>query len=274
MAINQKKLGLYAFTGILAAAVVIAAILASGVQLPSTTNPTKPNLPGTSGNTQTLANTGTLQVYIKDAPVTLSKLYVTLDSVEVLGKDESGWAKLEFADGETTRFDLLAYQESTKYLSTVDLPAGDYSKIRLHVSKAAAVFSDSSENDDPKTAELENEVPLKVPSGKIDIIVKFQIVEGETTQVILDMTADTVAISNSHNLKPTIKATVIQPEPTSTPTSATGAPTENPTATPPESPTETPTETPTESPTPTPTPTETPTTTPTETPAGTPTPAA
>ena len=257
MAINPKRLGLYAFTGILAAVVVIAAVLGSGVQLPSTAVPTNSN----SGNTQTLANTGKLQVYIKDAPVELSNLYITIDNVEVLNKDGNGWTKLDFTEGtETVHFDLLILQDVTKDLSTAEIPAGDYSKIRLHVLSAAAVFS-----DDPET-----EVPLKVPSGKIDIIVKFQIIEGETTQVILDMTADTVAISNSHNLKPTIKATVIPPEePSSTPSSVAGAPTENPTTTPTEA-----SETPTETSTPTPTPTETPTTAPTETPAATPTPAA
>ena len=139
MAINPKRLGLYAFTGILAAVVVIAAVLGSGVQLPSTAVPTNSN----SGNTQTLANTGKLQVYIKDAPVELSNLYITLDNVEVLNKDGNGWTKLDFTEGtETVHFDLLILQDVTKDLSTAEIPAGDYSKIRLHVLSAAAVFSD------------------------------------------------------------------------------------------------------------------------------------
>jgi hypothetical protein len=244
MATNTRQLGLYLFIGILSAVIIIGAVVGSGIQLP-----------GQIGNT----NIGKLQVYIKDAPVSLSELWVTLESIEVLGKDDSGWTELEFADGETVRFDLLSYQESVKYLSTADLPVGSYSKVRLHVSEAAAVFSD----------DLENEVSLKVPSDKIDIIVKFEIVEAETTQVIIDMTAESAAISNSHNLRPIIKATVIPPkEPTNTP-ATTATPTEEPTGTP----TDSPTETPTESPTPSPTPTKTPETTPTEIPTATPPPA-
>lgn len=176
MAMNRKQLGLYLFAGILAAIVIIGAVLGSGVQLP------EPYI-----NT----NTGKLQVYIKDAPVTLSNLWVTLSSLEVLGKDDSSWIELDFADGETVHFDLLSYQDRVKYLSTAELPVGSYSKTRLHVSDAEAVFSDDTET----------KVPLKVPSDKMDIILKFDIVEGETTQVIIDMTAEAASISSSRNLK-------------------------------------------------------------------------
>ncbi len=246
MAINQKKLGLYAITGILAAVIVIAAVMTAGVQLPTQTNN------GNSGSTNTQANTGTLRVYIKDAPVTLENLYVTIDSVEVQSQDGSGWTTLTFTgDTGPAHFDLLTLQEIAKDLATQDLPVGTYNKIRLHVQEASAVFSDSPD-----------EVTLKVPSDKIDIIVKFEIKADQTTQVLIDMTADFVAISNSHNLKPVIKATVIPPEETSQSSQGVEAlTTEPPTTTSPptsEPPTETPTETPTTEPT---LPTETPTTT-------------
>jgi len=181
MAMNAKKLSLYAIAGIATAIIVIAAISTSGIQLPS------------NANSQNPITLGTLVVTIKDAPVELSKLYVTIDNVEVQNQD-SGWTKLPFSEGtESVHFDLLTLQEGiTKDLSTTLIPEGDYSKIRLHVKDATATYSDDSTAD------------LNVPSDKIDIIIKFQIKEGETTNVLIDMTA---SISNQGNLKPVFKAT-------------------------------------------------------------------
>jgi hypothetical protein len=225
LAINTKKISLYVFAGIAAAVILIASVYVSGIQLPSNTG---------SQNPITL---GTLMVSIKDAPVQLSKLEVTIDSIEVQSQD-NGWTKLPFNEGtQTVHFDLLTLQDISKDLSTTQLPAGNYSKIRLHVQDATATFTDG------KTA------VLNVPSDKIDIIVKFEIKEGATTKVLIDMTADSVAISHSNNLKPVLKATVTPPTPVPTPTEApsTFAPTT--------SPTETPKEPSSENPTPTPTPT-------------------
>ncbi len=123
--------------------------------------------------------------------------------------EESSWATLTFTNGMSdVTFDLLKLTDVTKDLSVEPLPVGSYSKIRLHIGSATAYFADA-----PDEA-----VELKVPSDKIDIIVKFEVLEGATTQVIIDMTADWTAISNSNNLRPVLKATVVPPtEPTSSP---------------------------------------------------------
>jgi hypothetical protein len=185
MAFNKKKISLYLVSGIVAAVLVIAAIFAAGIPLPS------------NNGTQNPTTLGTLMVSINDAPVQLSELFVTIDSIEVQNQN-SGWTKLSFNDGvPSMTFDLLTLQAISKALSTTDLPTGDYAKIRLHVKDATATFADA-----------EGTTPLKVPSGKIDIIVKFQITEDSTTEVLIDMTADWAAISNSNNLRPILKATV------------------------------------------------------------------
>jgi len=49
---------------------------------------------------------------------------------------------------------------------------------------------------------------LTVPPEHIDVIVHFEIKPGASTTVILDMQADWVAISQSGNLRPVLKATV------------------------------------------------------------------
>jgi hypothetical protein len=194
MAINKKKMSMNAIAGITAAVIIIAAIFATGIELPSNTGSQKP------------ITLGTLTVSIKDAPVQLSKLDVTIDSIEVQNEN-SGWIKLPFLQGtQNVTFDLLTLQNITKDLTTTQLPAGNYSKMRLQVLDANATFTGSEEA-----------VPLKVPSGKIDIIIKFEIKEGATTNVLIDMTADWVAISNSHNLRPVLKATVTYPESSPTP---------------------------------------------------------
>jgi len=194
MAVNTKKISLYAFAGIAVAIILIAAVYTSGIQLPSNTDSQKP------------ITLGTLTVSIKDAPVQLSKLEVTIDSIEVLNEN-NGWTKLPFIEGtQDVRFDLLALQDISQDLSTTLLPVGDYVKIRLHVKDATATFQDGSTAD------------LNVPSDKMDLIIHFQIEEDSTTKLLIDMTADTLAISNSNKLKPVIKATVTLPTPDPTPT--------------------------------------------------------
>ena len=163
----------------------------------------------------------------------IKELWITLDGLEVQGKD--GWIELNFLDEEeNVNFDLLKLEDTSKDLSVTQLPTGNYSKIRLHVKDASATFQDDT------IAEL------KVPSQKIDIIIKFEIQEDQNTEVLIDMTADWIAISNSHNLKPVLKATV---------TYSDTIPDQNTQKT--QTPTETPTEEPTEPPEPTETPEET-----------------
>jgi hypothetical protein len=213
VALNAKSPSLYAIVGIAAAAIIIALIFASGIPLPS------------NSGSQNPTTIGTLTVAIKDAPVQLSKLEVTIDSIEVQSEN-NGWTKLPFV-GEipSVQFDLLSLQDISQDLSTTQLPSGDYKNIRLHVNDATATFADCSTAD------------LKVPSDKINVIVHFQIKEGATTKVLLDMTADSVAISNSHNLKPVLKATVTPPtiqtppETPSTPSTVSPQPSETPSST-------------------------------------------
>src|SRR5512140_2147804 len=120
MAINSK-LSLYVFVGIAAAVILIAAIYTSGIQLPS------------NGGSQNPTTLGTLMVSIKDAPVELSKLEVTIDSIEVQSEN-NGWTTLPFVEGTpTVNFDLLTLKEISKTLSITQLQAGDYSTIRFHV---------------------------------------------------------------------------------------------------------------------------------------------
>ena len=155
--------------------------------------------------------TGTLTVSIKDAPVDLSKLEVTIDNIDVQSKD-NGWISIPFFVGvQSVRFDLLSLRDISQELSTTQIPAGNYTKIRLHVRDATATYKDGTTDS------------LNVPSDKIDVIIHFEVKAASTTNVMIDMTADFVAISNSHNLRPVLKATIVPSEaPISPPPSSSG----------------------------------------------------
>ena len=192
----MKKLVFYFIASVGVIAIVLVAFFALG------------NFP-----TNIAAATGTLIVSITDAPVDLSKLEVTIDSMEVQSQSDS-WTNIPFIDGvQSVRVDLLSLQSISQDLSTTQLPAGNYKKIRLHIRDATATYEDG-------TTDI-----LNVPSDKIDVIILFEIEENATTNVLIDMSADTASISNSHNLKPVLKATVV-PSTTSTPTPSPSVPIE------------------------------------------------
>jgi hypothetical protein len=185
---ETKKVGIRMAAGFLIAITIIVAVLASGITLPSQ-----------------VIKTGRLTVLIKDAPVDLDHLIITISELEghKVGTEENSdgeWISLLESGDTIPDFDLLAYQsDNTLELTSIDIPAGSYNKIRLYVSSAYADYSEDSEREDG---------PVNVPSHKIDVIAKFELKEGGTRIVTIDMEPDWVAISKSNNLRPTLKASV------------------------------------------------------------------
>ena len=188
---NKKNIGLRAVAGILAATLIIVGVMYSGVTLPNSEN-----------NTNYGSQQGKLTVLLIDAPVELDQLNVTVTELEVHkagdGDSDGEWIALMEEEEETT-FNLLYYQDGrTLELASQNIDPGNFTKIRLYVSDANASYK-----EDPTTV-----IPLKVPSGKIDVIIKFEIKEGNEAIVTIDMEADWIAISKSNNLRPVLKATV------------------------------------------------------------------
>jgi hypothetical protein len=183
---GPKKLGLRVAAGFLVAITIILAVFASGIQLPTVK-----------------AQTGTLTVLLTDAPTDLEHLNITISSLSALNVDdpEENWIELDFVDEkESVYFDLLALYDVTMELSSQEIPVGNYTKLRMGIETANATKTDGEIIED-----------LKVPSGKIDIIIHFEIDGDETTYLLIDMEADWVAISHSSRLRPTFKATVAEP---------------------------------------------------------------
>jgi len=200
----NAKIGLFGIAGILMAVVVIAGF----VSVSDIIRPVN----------------GTLTIQIMDKPVALKHLNMTIDWVKI--KDENGnWYDLELANPNeegTFYFDLLALQYVSETLSITEIPEANYTAIWIHVLTANATYPDETTAD------------LRVPSDVIKVLLKPQLSleGGGQVTILIDLQPEdlnTIAISQSLNLRPVIKAVVPQPSPTPTPEPT---PTASPTASP------------------------------------------
>ncbi len=138
-----------------------------------------------------------------DKPVELKHLNITIDSLSIkrVENDTERWIDLELLGGDPIYFDLLALQNVTVVLSDTQIPAGNYTKMKMHVLTANATYPDG------ETVELR-----KVPSEHIQVLLKphLEMRSDDSIKVIIDLEPDTakISISQSLNLKPTMKAMV------------------------------------------------------------------
>jgi len=196
MADEIRKIGIFAAAGILVAVLIIAGVMAGGIHLPSLRLPSSISESGTSGTSGGTLDKGTLIIKLTDAPVELKHLNVTIDSISAHSV-EHGWQNLTFVQGvSSVSVDILSLYNVTKDLSITEVLPGNYTKLRLTIASAKAVYNITGEVED-----------VKVPSGRIDIIVHFKIKAGQTTRLLVDMQGEWVAISNSGKLRPVLKAT-------------------------------------------------------------------
>jgi len=182
-----RHTGIFAAAGILVAVLIIAGIVAGGMHFPSLRLPSL------------VSDKGTLIVKLTDAPVELDQLNVTIDGVSVHNIEEDRWINLTFVDErESVTVDLLKLENVTTDLSIMPIPAGNYTMIELHIAKASALFHGETKP-----------VELNVPSESIRIIIHFEIESDELRIVLIDMGVDKLAVSESGNLRPVVKAKVI-----------------------------------------------------------------
>ncbi len=176
-----KHVGSYAIAGILIAVVIIAGLITGSEII----RPVK----------------GTLTIEIMDKPVALKHLNMTIDWVKIKDSNEN-WYNLTLKDPNkqgTFYFDLLALQNVSKTLSITQLPETNYTVIKIHVLTANATYPDESTAD------------LNVPSDVIKILLKpsLSLEGGGQVTVLIDLQPEdlnTIAISQSLNLRPVIKS--------------------------------------------------------------------
>jgi hypothetical protein len=182
-----KHTSSYGIVGILIAVVIIAGFVA--------------------GNNLLRPVKGKLTILIMDKPVELKHLNMTIDWVKI--KDEAeNWYNLTLENPNsegTFYFDLLALQNVSETLSVTEIPEANYTMIWIHVLTANATYPDESTAD------------LNVPSDVIKVLLKphLSLEGGGQVTLLIDLQPEdlnAIAISQSLNLRPVIKAIV--PEPT------------------------------------------------------------
>jgi hypothetical protein len=180
---SMRKAGIYGAAGVIVAGLIIAGIMTSGLKLPGFAS-----------------NKGTLSIKLTDAPVELKHLNVTITELKVhKAEDEGGegeWITLPFVGDMTYYYvDILSLQNISRDLSAEEISPGNYTIIRMTISKANATYSDGSIVE-----------PLIVPPGHIDVNARFEIEADFETVLLVDITAH---ISDTDRLSPVLKATVV-----------------------------------------------------------------
>ncbi len=143
------------------------------------------------------AGTGTVAVYLKDSPADdYEHIYIWITEVSLIPARDEGGPVILYRYPAGKRFDLLALADDDGYLFTVNrnVPAVQYAKIRLGVSKIEAV---AKEGSNPPCDGMDL---IKLPSGKIDLNPRepFTVTKGGTLSILLDIDCD-----KSINLHPT-----------------------------------------------------------------------
>ena len=177
MSNGNKRTALFGATGVLVAALIISTLVLGS-------------------NVLQVQAKGILTIQITDKPATnLATLNLTIDSASV--QDENGTKTDLTLIDSPFYFDLLSLRNTATTLSKNEVPAGNYTMIRLHVLTANATYTD------------ESNVTLKVPSDTIKILLQPQLnlQNGGQVTVTIDLQPDnSIAISHSLNLRPVIKA--------------------------------------------------------------------
>ncbi len=142
---------------------------------------------GSSGVTSGSAGVGSVSVLLADSPTDeYQNIWLTITEVSLIPVND-GTPVVIFQSATGIKVDLLEYQDED-YLLAVrrDIPAGQYSKIRLKVSAIEVTPKDP--NNPPPCTSLD----IKLPSGKIDLNPResFTINKGGNLSIRLDIDAN------------------------------------------------------------------------------------
>ena len=165
-----------------------------------TTSPTSPS--GSSGSGR-----GTLVVRLTDLPYTAVALHVTFSDVSAhLSGEGGGWQSL-FTTTETRTCDLNQLVNGVAVdLVGEDLPAGDYTQLRLTVSDAKLYFGGTAAGNicgEEITAPSETFASVEIPSGEIKLNRPFTLAATGMTTIELDFDGDR-SVKEIGNIGPAI----------------------------------------------------------------------
>ena len=175
------------------------------------------------------AVSGTLQVYVTDAPPReeVTSIMVTVSEVQIHKAEaeqeqeqehsasdnetpeqereqeqegDSEWITIDISDNADP-FDLLKIQGIEQYLGASELVSGKYTQVRLVVDAVQVALGGGKLQD------------ATLPSGTLKFTHPFNIAPGETTEMIIDFDADrmvTVTGAGKIIVKPVVKLTTRQ----------------------------------------------------------------
>jgi hypothetical protein len=184
------------------------------------------------------AKTGTIEVWVTDAPpgyeITSIMVTVSEEGVEIhKAVAEQEQEQEQEGEGEQNQeqnqeqqqeqqgegewitipitgenpFDLTQLQDGLQQiLAIAEVSAGKYTQIRMNVEMVEVTFLKEGEKD-------ETTVEARLPSGKLKFVRPFDVVEGETTVLLLDFDVDKSVVFTGQGkviVKPVVKLTIQQ----------------------------------------------------------------
>jgi hypothetical protein len=139
---------------------------------------------------------GTVSLGFQGTPESgVSHIYLTVREIDFQGGVNT--TDSVYLNSPVT-FDLLSLVNVAHILGDVSVSSGHYNMIRFIVSPAMATISGHN-------------VTLKLPSGEVKVPIQFQVVHGDTTSIILTISADDTLIIHNHILRPVVTGAVIGP---------------------------------------------------------------
>jgi hypothetical protein len=149
----------------------------------------------TAGDGPDAREKGSLAIFLKDAPIQASEVWVTISEIDVHSTG-AGWQS--FAP-ERESLDLLKLRGGQEaLLEQAQLVAGKYTQIRLRVVEGYLIDLAGQRCE------------LKVPSDTVKLQTQFDILAGMTTRLLLDFDAEkSVHITQKGNKKECLLRPVI-----------------------------------------------------------------
>ena len=152
----------------------------------------------TSSSTQS----GVVEVRATDAPPTgVSNIVVTTSNIQIHKSDSQDDNWITVVSQEKT-FDLVAIQDAEVFLGSANVSSGNYTQIRLDVTKVIVTMNGAN-------------ITAKLPSDKLKVVGPWEVKAGQKTILTLDFQADTFVVITGNDqaqVKPVIKLAVSQGE--------------------------------------------------------------
>ncbi len=129
--------------------------------------------------------TGTVTVYVEDSPDDWRYVNVTFSEVQIhraSAGNDSGWYTLPITNGT---IDLVTLTNASALLASAGVPEGMYTQIRIVVSTATGVMVNGTQ------------VTFAVPSGELKTTHPFNVTEGHTERITLDIDLEHSIAHNS-----------------------------------------------------------------------------